>query len=148
MQATSRGNNIRQTIIGGFEYISNLLFDSKALYFNGGTVTGYSLSGSLANRMVDATNNSDVYHFNDPMDTMLSSLQNIAFRAALKAGAEEGNNTITLVKQNIAYTGRESFSIYRTDYVSMIIAGALGLLTIGSVCAVLYGWWELGGKCQ
>lgn len=141
MPATSSGEG---TIIGGFEYVSSLLFKAAATYNFGGAVNSYTLTGTLANQMlVNASSTLGYPAFADPMDVMLDSIRNIAFRAALKAGSE-GNDTFTQAVQDVPYTGYRVYSVYRTHYTFMLIAVALSLLSLLSVFITMYGWWQLG----
>lgn len=108
-------------------------------------MNGHRLTETLANRLLDANNPSiSQGQGNDPMGFMLSVLRNIAIRAALKPSQEETDKTVTLAAQTVPYIGRKTYSIYRMIHPSMILAVALNLLSIGLVCALLYGWWELG----
>lgn len=88
-------------------------------------------------------NTTSYYTFNDPMDLMLDAMREIAFRASLKAGAENAT-TLTNAAQNTAYAGRRTYSIYRTDYLYLGLAVALSFVGVATTAGTFYGWWQLG----
>lgn len=136
------------TIIGGFEYAMSYLFTSTATYNFGGAVSDLRLEGSLANDMYIDANRTDVSAYkntyNDPMDRMLEAIREIAFRAALRAGRDETNKTVTAAEQEVPYSGRGFDSVYKTNRTLMVIAALLNVVSLSVVAATFYGWWNLG----
>lgn len=136
------------TTIGGFQYAMSYLFTSAATYRFSGVVSDLTLQGSLANDMFIDSNRTDIASFengfNDPMDRMLKAIREIAFRAALRAGQDETNKTVTAAEQNVPYSGSGFGSVYKTDRTLTIIASLLNVVSLGVVAATFYGWWNLG----
>lgn len=133
------------TIIGGFHYASELLFSSSGAAWPVGTLTYLNLNGVLANQMVTSKSVDYVQRvvFGDPVTSMLDSLRDIAFRAAVKAGGEE-DDTVTHATQTLQYRGYRVSSIYRTDRKFLFAALGLSLLCLLCISVTLYGWWQLG----
>ena len=84
----SPGNNGLYSLIGGFQYAGAYLFTSNAVYNWAGAVSSTTLVGSLSNQMSTSSS-----AFSDPMDLMIDTMREVAFRASVKAGKE--NATIT-----------------------------------------------------
>ena len=145
----SPGDDQTYSLIGGFQYAGDYLFSSSADFLWAGAVSSTSLSGSLSNQMVKSSSESsfDLFisgdmAFNDPMDLMIDTMRDVAFRASVKAGKE--NATITNARQTVPYTGSAVSSIYRTDYWFLGVAIVISLLGVISVGAAYNGWWQLG----
>ena len=80
--------------------------------------------------------------FNDPMDLMIDTMREVAFRASVKAGKE--NATITNASQTVPHTGSTISSIYRTNCRFLTVAVVISLVGMISVGAAFNGWWQLG----
>lgn len=137
---TGPGIQFHHSTIGGFEYAARYLFSSKAVFNFAGAVSSTSLSGSLANEMIvgDTWNES----FHDPMQSMVKTMQEIAFRTSVRAGKDLANTTDT--KQKVQYNGSATRSVYITDFRYMIAAVVLSIASVVAVGLTFYGWWELG----
>lgn len=130
------GNNT----IGGIQYAGDYLFNSEATLSFAGAVSSTHLSGSLANQMLKDINGGWFYTFNDPMNMMLDAMREIAFRASLKVGRD--NSTVPV--QTLAFTGRRTYSVYRADWVYLILAVTMSIAGLTSILATFHGWWRLG----
>ncbi|KAH7070204.1 hypothetical protein FB567DRAFT_564734 [Paraphoma chrysanthemicola] len=127
--------------IGGFEYAASYLFTSNATFHFAGAVSSATLTGSLANEVVSGD---DAWNltFSDPMNGMLDTMREIAFRTAVRAGKDYAN--VTNSTQDVQYTGRSTHSIYNTDFRYMAAAVVVSILSVIAISITFYGWWELG----
>ena len=130
------------SVIGGFQYASDYLFNSSAVYAFAGAVSSTTLNGALANQMTRNPNSASYVTFNDPLDIILDAVRELSFRASLQAGKD--NATITNAGQTVAYNGYVERAIYVTDYRYMSIAVAIGVLGSFAVGSTFWGWWRLG----
>ncbi|KAF2027386.1 hypothetical protein EK21DRAFT_72062 [Setomelanomma holmii] len=127
--------------IGGFEYAASYLFTSNATFHFAGAVSSTTLTGSLANEMVSG-NDSWNLNFADPMDGMLDTMREIAFRTAVRAAKDYAN--ITNSTQEVQYSGLATHSIYDTDFRYMAGAIVVSVLSVIAIGVTFYGWWDLG----
>jgi hypothetical protein len=93
------------------------------------------------------------YTWENPIDTILQSLNQIMLRAALQAGRDYPNGISTgedatthPTKQNITALQTQTQIIYRTNHMFMILALALMLVSILAVLPVYAGFWRLSRK--
>jgi len=74
------------TLVGGFTYIFSLQFNSFTnISFDGGTGWGQQASGIVANQYTIPDSDSMTVAWTNPMNDMLNSMRNLAFRTALQA---------------------------------------------------------------
>jgi hypothetical protein len=139
------GSNYGSTM-GGFEYAASYLFSSTAIYQFRGAIAATTLKGALANEMIRGNiSDSRDEKFDDPMESMLDKIREIAFRTAVRAGRDESlkpNETDAV--QQVAYRGSATYSIYITDFRYMIGAAALSIASILATSLCFWGWWQLG----
>ncbi|KAF2130903.1 hypothetical protein P153DRAFT_287946 [Dothidotthia symphoricarpi CBS 119687] len=131
--------------IGGFAYAASYLFASEAVLNFAGAVSGFTFTGSLANQQVQSVNLSNIT-FGDPMDYMLDTMREIAFRTSVRAGKDQDSYNVTNAEQKVAYTGTATRSVYVTDFGYMAGAAAVSILSVLAVGLTFYGWWELGNN--
>jgi hypothetical protein len=133
--------NGQSSTIGGFQYAAAYLFTSTAIFNHGGAVSDAVFTGALANQMVQG---SDAWNLmaQDPMDTMLDAMREIAFRTSVRAGRDLAN--VTDANQEVEYHGSATHSIYVTNYRYMAAALVLGIASVLAIGQTFYGWWELG----
>jgi hypothetical protein len=122
------------------------LHDSSATLRWSGPVSSVFRKGALANDMIveDSGTNLGLETYNDPMETMLTSLREIAFRTSLQAGKD--NATATDAQQSISFAGLEFRAVYVTNRVYMLLAATVNVVSLVAVAATFHGWWELGRK--
>lgn len=90
--------------------------------------------------MLSDVNDNSNYIFNDPMDLMLDSIREIAFRTSLVAG--QTNSSIP--RQTVAVTGVQTYSVYRTNWTFLVLGLVTSIAGVISTLATFYGWWRLG----
>lgn len=130
------------TTIGGFQFAMSYLFDSTATLSFGGAVSSVTLEGALASQMFIENSDNWVFNtYNDPMKIMLDALQEITFRASLRAGKDNGTETD---RQTVPYRGYGLHTVYRTNNMYMGAAAAVSIVSLFAVAATFWGWWELG----
>jgi len=83
-----------------------------------------------------------MYGFQDPVADMISTIQQIAFRAALQAAAD--NSTLQNSTQIVEYTGTQEKLIYVTRYSYMICSAVLSFVGIFTMMPLFWRWWQLG----
>jgi hypothetical protein len=87
--------------------------------------------------------------FQDPMDRMIDTMREIAFRTAVRAGKDAPVITSsydssvvinTEAEQEVKYNGYVRRSIYPTDFRYLVVAAIISLSSIGAVALTFYGW--------
>jgi hypothetical protein len=110
-----------------FRHVANYLFSSNAVLTGAGPTIGrgsYTFEGSLANEMVLSVDGPyQEPTFQDPMDRMIDTMREIAFRTAVRANKDGLDSTTryeqsviinTKAEQEVEYNGYVRRSIYVT----------------------------------
>lgn len=135
-------------IVAGFADAASDLFSSIASMYDGGAIgVVVQFSGLMSNQYLKATPDgsypSPVYmSWNDPMDDMINTIREIAFRTALYAASS--NQTLANSTQTVSFLGAENQTIYVTDYRYLMLGAVVSLLGIIAVVPTFWGWWENG----
>jgi hypothetical protein len=138
--------NQTSTIIGAFSYyltslvasISKVSFDGNwKLETTGMTADEYMKLGP-EKWIIDNT-----MTYKDPMDDVLNSINELAFRTAVQVARNSPDSTFN---QTVPYQGGRMTTVYSSDYKLVGIAVGLNFLAIFAIFPVYYGWWELGRK--
>lgn len=145
------------TVIGGFQYAIDTLFNSSATFYNGGAVASTTLKGNLANQyVVDNATAAPYFTFTDPMEEILTAVRELSLRASIAAANSawshtEGNETALAFardanQQNVTVTGITLDNVYVTNRTYLAISALISLLSIVAVAATFWGYWNLGRK--
>ncbi|CCC07899.1 unnamed protein product [Sordaria macrospora k-hell] len=89
--------------------------------------------------------------FSDPMDDIINSFREIAFRMSIRAAAEHNslpevkNGTKTAVMQrNVTYTSARQAAQYAADRSKLGVGVVVSLLGPVATLGLFWGWWRLG----
>jgi hypothetical protein len=81
--------------------------------------------------------------FDDPMDDIINSFREIAFRMSIDEAANvDGNNTT--VSQAVQYQSHSSRVEYAVDFRMLAVAVVISLLGPVATISIFWGWWNLG----
>jgi hypothetical protein len=117
------------------------MFSSQAIYIFAGARRSTTLNGSLGNEMTRGIKDGQNI-FEDPMESMLDKLREIAFLTSVRAGKDRAN--VTNAQQSVAYHGQAIHSVYNTDFRYMIAAAVVSVASVLAISLTFYGWWQLG----
>ncbi|KAH8657196.1 hypothetical protein BGZ60DRAFT_142053 [Tricladium varicosporioides] len=135
------------TVVGGFQYAADYLFKSSAYYHQGGaTPSSWEFNGSMANQYTKRgeTGGSWTGGWSDPMDDMINSMREIAFRAAIQAATD--NSSLPDSNQTSLAAGTLLYNTYTTDRGYMIAGAVVGIFGALSVLPLYRGWSQFGRK--
>jgi hypothetical protein len=97
----------------------------------------HNYNGSLANQMVRIDNGLNSTG-KDPMDQMLDTMREIAFRTSVVAGKDRNTSNVTDSHQRVEYHGSDFRTIYVTNFRYMAAAAIVSLLCLVVVTATFY----------
>lgn len=137
--------------IAGFILAAKGLYEGTATYqFGGGAGWILNLTGASANRYLARTNPGENTYvlgnnitWRDPMDDMINSMREIAFRSSLLIARD--NTTYPNATQLVSSRMQTPRTVYTANYRYMAAAVALSLLGVIAVIPTYHGFWELGG---
>ena len=135
-------------IVAGFAEAASDIFSSTASMYDDGAVgVVVQFFGLMANQYLIAGPYSAYpspvdMSWNDPMDDMINTMREIAFRTALRAVAD--NQTLANSTQNVTYSGVANQTIYVTDYKFLYLGAVVSLFGILAAIPTFWGWWEDG----
>ncbi|KAF2454217.1 hypothetical protein BDY21DRAFT_107255 [Lineolata rhizophorae] len=103
----------------------------------------------------------------NPMQDILDSMRELAFRCSISAGAVEDpqyffpNGTLYTAipeddwhpivsnwTQHVSYEGKVSFAAYRTNFDFLAAAISVSLMGVFAVAPLYWAWWELGHRAS
>ena len=138
------------TNLAGFILAVKDLYQGTASFQFGGAVSWIlNLSGASANRYLQRTNSTlNFYHlgpdisWRDPMEDMINSMREIAFRTSLQIAAY--NTSYPNASQTVSFVGESPQTIYTTNYNYLAGAVLVSVLGIIFIIPTYRGFWELG----
>lgn len=136
--------------LAGFILAAKALYYGTATYqFGGGAGWILNLNGASSNRYFQRTDPTANYYlleanitWRDPMEDMINSMREIAFRTSLRIAAD--NTSYPNASQIVPFTGETPKTIYTSNYAYMTGAVVVSLFGILFVIPTFYGFWELG----
>lgn len=133
-------------IIGGFNIILDALYGSYAyMNFDATGGNGYNLvpHGLTAAEYynMNGTDPACEDTWSDPMNDIIETARELAFRASLQYASETPTDT-----EDVQYTSITFDLIYVTDYSKLWVAVAVSFIGLVSALPVFWGWWQLGRK--
>lgn len=137
------------TNIAGFILAAKGLYEGTASYQFGGAVSWIlQLNGASANRYLQGTYSGyNLYNltavtWSDPMEDMINSMREVAFRTSLQIAAD--NTSYANARQNVPSRNETPKTVYTANYSYMASAVALSLLGVVAVIPTYSGFWKLG----
>ncbi|KAJ9661889.1 hypothetical protein H2198_001641 [Neophaeococcomyces mojaviensis] len=136
--------------LAGFILAAKGLYEGTASYqFGGGAGWILNLNGASANRYFQRTSPSGNYYYldtnitwRDPMEDMINSMREIAFRTSLQIAAD--NTSYPNASQIVPFIGETPKTVYTTNYNYMAGAVLVSFLGVIFVIPTFHGFWELG----
>lgn len=134
---------------------ARLLFASSARIKSGGGLTGSVMSeGLLANLYAGNWSTADpnvgcAQYFNDPMDYMINSYRDIAFRMSIRFFSDPiynatGNRLSHRPQRHIPYTRHFTKVQYASHIPALVLATIVSLAGPLATLVLFWGWWRLG----
>lgn len=135
--------------IAGFILAARGIYEGSAtMQFGGGVGWILNLKGASANRYFQRTPGSNYFNvdsnmtWRNPMEDMINSMREIAFRTALQIAAD--NSSFVGARQTVPFQEELPKTIYITNFDFLIAAVVVSLVGVISVIPTYWKFWELG----
>ncbi|KAL7929509.1 hypothetical protein V8C35DRAFT_315443 [Trichoderma chlorosporum] len=130
-----------------FGIAATSIFTSTATYNWAGGLIQLAMPDVLSNQLVDidSAGSSGCATWTDSTSSMLSAINEMAFRVSLNASnVDYSNTTEPPPPQMLTMTQTRDINVFKSDYRYLIASTILSLSFVLLITPTFYGWWLLG----